>query len=302
MKKTILISALGLSLMLGACSNQQETAQEQGNDKAQQPATQATAESPAAPPATAPSAATAAKAAAANVQGTVVETMNAAGYTYMLVESAGGRQWVAIPETQVEAGQTVNYRQGMVMSNFESKSLGRVFETIVFSGGLAAVGQSDPHAMLKKAAPSTAASGASFAEAVKAEAGSTPVQPQMESSGGSLAAMTTFVDLDIPKAQGANAKSVGEVFAEREALDGQTIQVRGKVIKFSPMIMGKNWLHIQDGSGDPLQNSHDLVVTTAQSAATDSIVTIEGKVAADKDFGFGYRYDVLVEDATVTEE
>ena len=66
--------------------------------------------------------------------------------------------------------------------------------------------------------------------------------------------------------------------------------------------MGKNWVHIQDGTGDPKGNTHDLVVTTQDDAAKGDIVTVSGVVAADKDFGAGYRYDVIVEDAKITAE
>ena len=65
--------------------------------------------------------------------------------------------------------------------------------------------------------------------------------------------------------------------------------------------MGKNWLHIQDGTGDPMKNSHDLVVTTTDQLSGPKIITVEGTVAADKDFGAGYKYQVLIENATITE-
>ena len=64
--------------------------------------------------------------------------------------------------------------------------------------------------------------------------------------------------------------------------------------------MGKNWIHIQDGTGDPQKNTHDLVVTTDGMAEKGEVVTIEGVVAANKDFGSGYKYEVIIEDAKVT--
>lgn len=65
--------------------------------------------------------------------------------------------------------------------------------------------------------------------------------------------------------------------------------------------MGKNWLHLQDGSGDPMKNTHDLVVTTTEEVSGPKIVTIEGTLAAEKDFGAGYKYTIIVEDSTVLE-
>ena len=63
--------------------------------------------------------------------------------------------------------------------------------------------------------------------------------------------------------------------------------------------MGKNWHHIQDGTGDPTNNTHDLVVTSSAIVEKGTIISFEGVLAADKDFGAGYRYDVIIEDAGV---
>ncbi len=71
------------------------------------------------------------------------------------------------------------------------------------------------------------------------------------------------------------------------------------MVKVSKMIMGKHWIHIQDGTGNPLENTHDLVVTTMAEPAMNSVVTVEGTLAANKDFGAGYKYDVIIEGAEV---
>ena len=63
--------------------------------------------------------------------------------------------------------------------------------------------------------------------------------------------------------------------------------------------MGRNWLHLQDGTGDPMNNTHDLVVTTATEIGSPDVVTIEGVLSANKDFGAGYTYTVIVENASV---
>ena len=94
-------------------------------------------------------------------------------------------------------------------------------------------------------------------------------------------------------------KDSGKVTISGKDLDKQKILIRAKVVKVSPMIMGKNWWHLQDGSGDAASKTHDLVVTTLAEAEKGAVVVIEGTVAADKDFGSGYRYDVIVEDAAI---
>ena len=121
----------------------------------------------------------------------------------------------------------------------------------------------------------------------------------MEKSGGSLGAIAPLEEISIAKAAAANGYTVAEIFAKAKELAGKKVQIHGKVVKFSPKIMGKNWIHLQDGTGDPMQNSHDLVVTSAEIVEVGSIVTLEGTLAAAKDFGAGYKYDALVEDAAV---
>jgi len=227
------------------------------------------------------------------VTGTVVETMNAAGYTYMLVDSDGKKTWVAIPATTVAQGTEVTYYQGMVMKSFTSKTLNRTFDNLIFSAGLAG----------EKAgtAPQTAADD-TFSAALKAEemAGDPPAPtPETVTTGGSVGAIAPMEEITVDKATAENGYTVGEIFSKAKELTGQKVQVHGKVVKFNPKIMGRNWLHLQDGSGDPMQNSHDLVVTTEDTVEVGSIITIDGVLAADKDFGAGYKYAAIVEDASI---
>ncbi len=218
--------------------------------------------------------------------------MDAAGYTYVNVEATDGtQQWVAMPETKVEVGQDISLAGGMAMQNFESKSLGRTFDSVIFSSG------QDPHA----GAPGTQAAptgGDSFEAAMQAE-GAPTSSPAMASSGGSGAAVVPSADIQVEKAEGDNGYTVGEIFEKKSELDNQKVKIRGKVMKVSLMIMGKNWVHIQDGTGDAGSKTHDLVVTTMAEPEKDSVVVVEGTVKADKDFGAGYRYDVIVEDAEI---
>ncbi|MBU1568499.1 MAG: DNA-binding protein [Proteobacteria bacterium] len=228
--------------------------------------------------------------------GTVIETMNAAGYTYMLVAAGKTQNWVAIPETTVKAGSQVSYYEGMTMPAFTSKTLGKTFENIIFSTGLKQNADT--------AAPSPTAKAPvqddSFSAALQLEQKNTAAIPPMaQSTGGSAVAIAPLQEISVPKAQGENAYTVGEIFTKSKELNGKKVRLRGKVVKFSPNIMGKNWVHLQDGTGDPLHNSHDLVLTTETILAVDSIVTMEGLLAADKDFGAGYKYTAIVEQASI---
>jgi hypothetical protein len=108
------------------------------------------------------------------------------------------------------------------------------------------------------------------------------------------------VDLaGIAKADGG--KTVAEVFAGKDALAGKPVTVRGKVVKANSGIMGKNWIHVRDGSGSDGTNDLTVTTTTAQPHVGDTVL-VTGPVSLNKDFGMGYQYDVIVEDAQVTVE
>ena len=242
-----------------------------------------------------------------NTTGKILKTMDSGGYTYMQVDTGDSQPWVAIPQSTVKVGDEITYKPGMVMNNFASKTLNRTFDSIVFSAGLAG-GGAGPHggAMgmgmsgMQNPHGKKAATGGedSFASAVQAERGAltASIEPAAK-SGGSLGAIAPFSESKVDKATGDNAYSVGEIFERTEALNGKTVRIQGKVVKYSPSIMGRNWIHLQDGTGDPTTNTHDLVVTTSEQVKTDTVITIEGVLAANKDFGAGYKYVAIVEEA-----
>lgn len=227
--------------------------------------------------------------------GTVLETMNAAGYTYLHLDNGTAKEWVAIPETHVSTGDKVSYNQGMEMQNFYSKSLDRSFPSIVFSTGLTNGNQT------ATSPQNSSTTTESFAAAVAKEQQVAPAAPaaMTESSGGSTGAVVPFAEVTIEKAPGESSYTIEEIFTKAEALNGKSVRLRGKVVKFSANIMGRNWVHLQDGSGNPMNNTHDLVVTTSETVAKDSIIIVEGQLAANKDFGAGYKYAAIIEEAQI---
>jgi len=247
----------------------------------------------------------AAKKAPGGLTGTVLETMDGGGYTYLKLDNGAENPWIAIPQASVKAGDSISCQPGMVMKNFSSKTLNKTFDAIVFSSGLIGggggrtmSGMANPHA---KPAGIGIGGDDSFASAVAAEGGSpqAAMPPQGAASGGSIGAMAPYSEIKVEKASGDNAYIVGDVFEKSGELNGKTVRVQGKVIKFSPMIMGRNWVHLQDGSGDPLKNTHDLVFTTGETVEKGAVVTMEGVMVANKDFGAGYKYDAIVENSKV---
>lgn len=234
------------------------------------------------------------------IEGTVLETMDAAGYTYVNVSSAQGPVWIALPETDVKKGAHLSFATGMEMKDFHSKSLNKTFTSIIFSEGIVDTSTASPQVTAGSPAKQDIAD--SFEAAVQAEkqVAVPQVQPT-QSSGGSMGATAPFTEISVEKAAGDNAFTVAELFEKAKELDGTTVRLRGKVVKFNANIMGRNWLHLQDGTGDPMQNTHDLVVTTKTEIGSPEVLTIEGTLAADKDFGAGYKYAVIIENAAVIE-
>jgi len=249
------------------------------------------------------------------IKGKAKEVLSGGGFTYVLLAAEKGDTWVAVPQTKVEVGEVCNVAGagGQVMQNFPVKSLNRTFAEIVFAPGIegkkSEMGEAHGGevAGTPAAAPAgkSAAPAGAFGAAIQKEGGgAAPAASASAASGeaapGSGKAVVPFVELKIAKASGANGYTVADIFTKGAGLNGKKVKIKGQVVKFSPQIMGKNWLHIQDGTGDPLKNTHDLVVTTMGKAEKGDMVTVEGVLAADKDFGAGYKYAVIVEDVTIT--
>ena len=234
--------------------------------------------------------------------GSVLDTMNAAGYTYIKIDTEDGQIWAALPESVVKVGDTISIVRGMEMKDFHSNALDKTFPKIFFSPGISeSAGSSGPNPhqtpVVKQKAGVDPFSAAIAAE--RQNSGGQQVQP-VQGSSGSMGAIVPFKELSVEKATGENAYTVEEIFAKAKELDGQTVRVKAHVVKYNANIMGRNWLHLQDGTGDPMENSHDLVVTTKEEVASPEVVTIQGKLTADKDFGAGYKYQVIIENGTIS--
>ena len=202
--------------------------------------------------------------------GSVLETMSSGGYTYVKVDCGDEQVWAAGQQTQVAVGDHVSLPQGEEMRDFHSPTLDRTFETILF-------------------VPSIQLSGGASASQTQSIA-----QAHPQGTGVGEQAQLDFSGLERP----AGAMSIAEIFASRAEVEGKEILVLGKVVKYNAMIMGKNWMHLQDGTGE--RGTNDLTVTTQGTAFVGDTVLVRGNVGLDRDMGAGYRYDVLIEDATIT--
>ena len=211
------------------------------------------------------------------VRGTVLETMNAAGYTYVLLETSEGQSWYAAQQASVAVGDVVQTDAGMPMQDFTSNSLGRTFDVIFFSGAL----QNLSASAMPEGQPAMP-----------------PGHPPMPADSGTADASAAPAAV----AGAEEGTDIAWVYANKDSLAGQSVTLRGTVVKYNADILGANFLHIQDGSGDAADGSNDLIVTTQAETAVGQTVLVSGNIILNKDFGMGYSYPVLMEDATVTVE
>lgn len=201
----------------------------------------------------------------ATLNGEVLEVQRASSYTYLRLKTADGEVWAAVSSAGVEKGQRVTLDDAMTMENFESRALKRKFDRIVF-GTL--------------------------------RAGKAPQGPP-PGHGAATAAKAAPPLAKVAKATTADARTVAEVVKGKAALKDRNVTIRAQVVKVSTGVLGKNWLHLQDGTGTAADGTNDIVVTTKDAPAVGDIVHASGKVRADVDIGSGYRYAVLLEDANI---
>ncbi|WP_306590901.1 hypothetical protein [Geothrix sp. 21YS21S-4] len=238
-----------------------------------------------APVVAAPTQGQSAPAAGPVIAGKLLERIEASPYSYLKLQTPQGEIWAAVPETKLEKGADVTIANPMLMRDFESKTMKRTFAEIYF-GTLAPAGGAPA------AAPAPMAGGMDAAPAGMGNA-----NPHGQ------AGQTAPVEVGkVEKAAGADARTVAELWAQKTGLKEKTVTVRGKVVKYNAGVMGRNWIHLQDGTGDAAKGTHDITFTSADQVAKGDTVTLRGTLRLDKDFGAGYTYAAIVEDAKVVKK
>lgn len=192
----------------------------------------------------------------------VEEVLQTSKYTYLNVTEDGAKIWIAVPKKDVKVGGTYYYRGGLKKNNFKSVEFDRVFETLYLVSDVSED-------------PGLGGMTGSSPHGGKAE------EPQLD--------QTTKLD---PPPGGI---SIAELFKNRQKYEGQTVKIKGRCVKLNTNIMNRNWIHLQDGSMTDEQI--DLTVTTTDKVALGEIVTFEGKITLNKDFGAGYKYEIIMEEA-----
>ena len=220
--------------------------------------------------------------------GKVLESMSSGGYSYInLQKKDGGRAWIAVPETKISVGRQMSFKEGLVMTNFQSKTLKRSFDRIIFSNGIIPQPKTD----VAKTPPKDLSVPPVNISADPKKKGTVVI--------GSQPAVASKEKVSVTRAEGPNAYTIEEIYKKSVKLNTRKVVVRGKVVKASSGIMKKTWLHIQDGTGSQAKGTHNLVCTTKGTANVGDIITVSGTVAKDRDFGSGYRYKVILEDAVI---
>lgn len=201
-------------------------------------------------------------------QVTVVDVLPVTDYTYLEVEENDIQYWIAVPKMEVEKGATLYFSKSMEMKNFKSSSIDKTFETILFVEDISTALPNSEKGVMPQGMQ----------------------HPQITPGQKDVISVEPLKD----------GKTVEQVFAQSKNLAGKTVKVRGKVMKFNAGILDRNWIHIQDGTGT--KDDFDLLVTSTDIVDFGDIVVIEGVVAVNKEFGAGYTYAVLVENAIIKKE
>ena len=203
----------------------------------------------------------------------VKEVLQTNSYTYLLVSENKKETWLAVNKITAKVGEKYYYEKWLLMKDFFSKELNRTFNEILFLGNLCKTKEelktaktNLPHSLLNQNTPSMGVKPPS--EKIK-----TKINPII---GGI---------------------TISELLSKKVNYSGKTVKIKGQITKFTPKILGKNWVHFQDGSD--FNGKYELTVTVSSELKVGDVVILEGKVILNKDYGFGYSYDIIIENAKI---
>jgi lipopolysaccharide export system protein LptA len=212
---------------------------------------------------------------------TVKEVLQTSGYTYLLVNESTTETWLALPKMNASPGEIYYYKNGFEVTNFESKELNRKFGIIYFLESISST--PDLKSVSTPVIP--------------------PAHPELLHDSSGKIHYTANIKVqkeEVDVVADNRGVTIADIFKNKAKYNGKTVRIKGKVTKFNQKIMGSNWIHMQDGSD--FEGNFDLTVRTEAIVGIGETVVLEGKVSLDKDFGYGYKYQVLIEDAKIITE
>lgn len=198
-----------------------------------------------------------------------IDVVQTSAYTYIYVDENGAEYWIAVTAMDAREGEVYYFTDALEMSNFYSKELDWNFDKIYFVGDIST-----------KPIPA------------RSQQAGTGGMPSLHDETKTTSAKK---DLNIQPREGSI--TIAELYANRKRYDSKVVKLVGEVTRFNAEIMNRNWVHIQDGSSD--DGNYDITITTNDFVRVGDQVIVEGKLTLDKDFGAGYFYSLIVENAKV---
>ena len=193
----------------------------------------------------------------------VVDKISAKGYNYLQVTENKNEYWIAVPSMEIEVGETVYFSKFMVMEDFESPTIDKTFNEILFVD----------------------------------DARKSPTPDEMKKiHSGATATDKQQINVEPLK----DGLTIQQIYSQSEGLNKKSVKVKGQVVKFNKQIMKRNWIHIQDGTGT--QKDFDLVLTSDQDVKVGDVIIAEGVLSTNKDFGAGYFFPVIIENVSIVKE
>lgn len=193
-----------------------------------------------------------------------LETMTTDRYVYVRVQQGEEEYWVATAKKEIEVGKTYFFKKGLLQTNFKSKEFNRPFDTLYLVSNM----------VLANHGGSVINNGD--------ELDSSP-EPQISIG---------------EKIQVEGSIAIAEIVENREKYKNKKVQISGKCTKGNYNIMGRNWIHLKDGSKDDF----DLIITTEDHVEVGQTVTMSGTVHLGVDFGAGYAYDIIIEEGKILKQ
>jgi hypothetical protein len=206
-----------------------------------------------------------ATAAADTITGEVQEVLQATSYTYMKIKTDDREMWIAVTRRDAEVGDTVSFAPDLEMKNFESKELQRTFESIYFVSRITGGGPA-------------AAAAHDIPHRMK------PILKKQQ--------------ISVEPAEGGI--TIGQLLSDTDSYAGKTVRIKGRVTRVNRAIMNRNWVHIQDGTS--YSGKFDLTITTQEQVDVGDVVIFQGTINLNRDFGAGYTYEVIMENASLRVE
>jgi len=196
----------------------------------------------------------------------VKEVLPTTKYVYVRVEENKEQFWIATTKQEIKIGEVYYYKRSLLKTNFESKEHNRTFDKIYLVTSL-----------------------------VQADHGNKQPSMDMTKSTSESDPVAKPVEKPAEKSQRVidqkGSIKIAELVENYKKYDGKTVQISGECVKINSNIMERNWIHIKDGSKD----DYDLVITSATFVPEGTVITMKALVTLNKDFGAGYKYELILE-------